>query len=66
MDKKIYHKKTSKKSINRKKLQWLISIISLLTIIIISYLWYEDTKEINDLSLIGKGENVIVQVHDPG
>jgi len=55
-----------KKKSSKKKYLWLILIISLLTIIIFSYLWYENSSEISDLTLIGKGENVIVQIHDPG
>ena len=58
--------KDLKKNIKIKKGRWLIPIIIFLTIAIFSYLWYEDTNSDNDLSLIGKGENVIVQVHDPG
>ena len=66
MHKNSSQNKDSKKNIKIKKGRWLIPIISILTIAIFSYLWYEGTNDVNDLSLIGKGENVIVQVHDPG
>jgi len=66
MDKNSSQKKMSKKNIKRKKVRWLISITSFLTIIIFSYIWYDDSIEEYDLSLIGKGKNVIVQIHDPG
>ena len=66
MSKNYSQNKDTKKNIKSKKIRWLFSIITILTITIVSYLWYENSKEVNDLSLIGKGENVIVQVHDPG
>jgi len=66
MDKNSSQKKRSTKNIKRKKVRWLISIISFLTIIIFSYIWYDGSIEEYDLSLIEKGGNVIVQVHDPG
>ena len=66
MSKNYSQNKDQKKNIKRKKIRWLFSIITILTITIVSYLWYESSKDVNDLSLIGKGENVIVQVHDPG
>ncbi len=44
----------------------LVSITSVLILILAGWLWYESTQEDADLSAIGKGENVVVQVHDPG
>ncbi len=44
----------------------LVSITSVLILILAGWLWYESTQEDADLSTIGKGENVVVQVHDPG
>ena len=44
----------------------LVSITSVLILILAGWLWYESTQEDTDLSVIGLGENVIVQVHDPG
>ena len=66
MNKNSSQNKDSKKNIKSKKFRWIILIISFFTIIFFYYLWQEDSREVNDLSLIGNGENVIVQVHDPG
>ena len=66
MNKNSSQNKDSKKNIKSKKFRWIILIISFFTIIFFFYIWHEDSKEVNDLSLIGNGENVIVQVHDPG
>ena len=66
MNERISKNKDSKKNIKRKIIRWLVPITILFTIAIFSYLWYEGANDVNDLSLIGKGENIIVQIHDPG
>ena len=66
MNERISKNIDSKKNIKRKIIRWLVPITILFTIAIFSYLWYEGTNDVNDLSLIGKGENIIVQIHDPG
>ena len=55
-----------KKARSRHNVRMLVSITSVLILILAGWLWYESTKEDADLSAIGKGENVVVQVHDPG
>ena len=50
----------------KKQLRWFIYIIGSFFIIATILLFYESSQEVSDLSLIGKGKNVIVQVHDPG
>ena len=66
MIKKTIHKKESIKKKQKKQLRWFIYIIGSFFIIATILLFYESSQEVNDLSLIGKGKNVIVQVHDPG
>ena len=56
----------TKKARSRQNVRMLVSITSVLILILTGWLWYESTKEDTDLSVIGLGENVIVQVHDPG
>ena len=56
----------TKKARSRQNVRMLVSITSVLILILTGWLWYESTREDNDLSVIGLGENVIVQVHDPG
>ena len=56
----------NKKARRRQNVRMLVSITSLLILILAGWLWYESTQEDADLSAIGKGENVVVQVHDPG
>jgi len=56
----------NKKASRRQNVRMLVSITSLLILILAGWLWYESIQEDADLSAIGKGENVIVQVHDPG
>ena len=56
----------TKKARSRQNVRMLISITSVLILILAGWLWYESTKEDTNLSVIGLGENVIVQVHDPG
>ena len=66
MIKKTIQKKESIKKKQKKQLHWFIYIIGSFFIIATILLFYESSQEVNDLSLIGKGKNVIVQVHDPG
>ncbi len=56
----------NKKARRRENVRMLVSITSVLILILAGWLWYESTQEDADLSAIGKGENVVVQVHDPG
>ena len=66
MGKQRKQKSENKKARRRQNVRILISIISVLILILAGWLWYESTQEDADLSTIGKGENVVVQVHDPG
>ena len=66
MGKKKKQKGENKKARRRQNVRMLVSITSVLILILAGWLWYESTKEDADLSAIGKGENVVVQVHDPG
>ena len=66
MSKLRREKGSSKKAHRRKNVRWLVSITSLLILILAGWIWLESTEEDQDLSAIGKGENVIVQIHDPG
>ena len=66
MGKHRKQKGETKKARSRQNVRMLVSITSVLILILTGWLWYESTKEDSDLSVIGLGENVIVQVHDPG
>ena len=66
MGKHRKQKGETKKARSRQNVRILVSITSVLILILTGWLWYESTKEDTDLSVIGLGENVIVQVHDPG
>ena len=66
MGKQRKQKGENKKARRRQNVRMLVSITSLLILIIAGWLWYESTQEDADLSAVGKGENVVVQVHDPG
>ena len=66
MGKQRKQKGENKKARRRQNVRMLVSIISILILILAGWLWYESTQEDADLSAIGKGENVVVQVHDPG
>ena len=66
MGKQRKQKGENKKARRRQNVRMLVSISSVLILILAGWLWYESTKEDVDLSAIGKGENVVVQVHDPG
>ena len=66
MGKQRKQKGENKKARRRKNVRMLVSITSVLILILAGWLWYESIQEDADLSAIGKGENVVVQVHDPG
>ena len=66
MGKHRKQKGETKKARSRQNVRMLVSITSVLILILTGWLWYESTKEDTDLSVIGLGENIIVQVHDPG
>ena len=66
MGKQRKQKGKNKKASRRQNVRMLVSITSVLILILAGWLWYESTKEDVDLSVIGNGENVVVQVHDPG
>jgi predicted negative regulator of RcsB-dependent stress response len=66
MGKHRKQKGETKKARSRQNVRMLVSITSILILILAGWLWYESTQEDTDLSVIGLGENVIVQVHDPG
>ena len=65
MSKKDQRKK-SLKTRRRDQVRWLSSITSVLVIIIAVWLFWESSSENYDLTLIGQGTNIVVQVHDPG
>ena len=66
MGKQRKQKGENKKARRRQNVRMLVSITSVLILILAGWIWYESTQEDADLSAIGNGENVIVQVHDPG
>ena len=66
MGKQRRQKGETKKASRRQNVRVLVSITSVLILILSGWLWYESTQEDADLSAIGQGENVVVQVHDPG
>ena len=66
MSKHHKQKNESKKAHRRQNARWLVTITSVLILLLAGWLWYESLEEDNDLTAIGQGENVVVQVHDPG
>ncbi len=54
-------KGSSKKAHRRQNVRWLVSITSVLILVLAGWIWLDSTEEDNDLSAIGKGENVVVQ-----
>ena len=66
MGKQRKQKGENKKARRRQNVRMLVSITSVLILILAGWLWYESTQEDANLSAIGKGENVVVRVHDPG
>ena len=59
-------RKKSVKIRRREQVRWLSTITSLLVLVIAVWLFWESSSENHDLSLIGQGTNVVVQIHDPG
>ena len=66
MGKQRRQKGETKKARRQQNVRMLVSITSVLILLVAGWLWYESTQEDTDLSAIGKGEKVVVQVHDPG
>ena len=66
MSKHHKQKVESKKSHRRKNARLLVSITSVLILLLAGWIWYGSLEEDNDLAAIGQGENVVVQIHDPG
>ena len=66
MGKQRKQKGENKKARRRQNVRTLVSITSVLILTLAGWLWYGSTQEDADFSAIGKGENVVVQVHDPG
>ena len=66
MGKQRRQKGETKKARRRQNVRVLVSITSVLILLVAGWRWYESTQEDADLSAIGQGENVVVQVHDPG
>ena len=66
MSKQRKQKGENKKAHRRQHVRMLVSITSVLILILAGWLWYESTQEDADLSAIGKGGKVGVQVDDPG
>ena len=66
MGKHHKQKKDSKKAHHRQNARWLVTVTSVLILLLAGWLWYESLEEDKDLAAIGQGENVVVQVHDPG
>ena len=66
MSKQRRQKGETKKARRRQNVHVLVSITSVLILVLAGWIWYESMQEDIDLSAIGLGENVVVQVHDPG
>ena len=66
MSKHRRQKGQSKKALSRRNARWLVSITSTLIFLIGGWLLYDSMEEDTDLSVIGQGKNVVVQIHDPG
>ena len=66
MSKPHKQKKESKKANRRQNARWLVTITSVLILLLAICLWYESLEEDNNLNSIGQGDNVVVQIHDPG
>ena len=66
MSKHHKQKKESKKAHRRQNARLLVTITSVLILLLAGWLWYESLEEDHDLTAIGQGENVVVQIHDSG
>ena len=59
-------RKITSKVRRREQVRWMSSLTCVLILIVAGWIVWEGTRENQDLSLIGQGQNVVVQVHDPG
>jgi len=66
MSKQKNQKNDSPKKHRKRNVRLLVYMTSILFIISLALLWNEEIEVDNDFSIIGKGDNVIVQIHDPG
>ena len=66
MSKHRRQKGESKKALSRQNARLLVSITSMLILLLAGLILYDSMEEDTDLSAIGQGKNVVVQVHDPG
>ena len=66
MGKQRKQKGENKKARRRQNVRMLVSITSVLILILAGWLWYESTQEDAEMCIRDRGENVVVQVHDPG
>ena len=66
MSKHRRQKGESKKALSRQNARRMVSITSMLILLLAGWLLYDSLEEDTDLSAIGQGKNVVVQVHDPG
>ena len=66
MSKHRRQKGESKKALSRQNARRMVSITSMLILLLAGWLLYDSMEEDTDLSAIGQGKNVVVQVHDPG
>ena len=60
------HKKESKIIRRRQNARLFVTITSVLILLLTAWILFESLEEDNDLTAIGKGKNVVVQIHDPG
>ena len=66
MSKHRRQKSESQKALSRQNARLLVSITSMLILLLAGLILYDSMEEDTDLSAIGQGKNVVVQVHDPG
>ena len=66
MSKHRKQKGKSQKTLSRQNARLLVSITSMLILLLAGWILYDSMEEDTDLSAIGQGKNVVVQVHDPG
>ena len=66
MGKQRKQKVENKKALRRQNVRILVLTTSVLILMLAGWLWYESRHEDADLSAIGKGKNVVGQIHDPG
>ena len=66
MSKHRKQKGKSQKTLSRQNARLLVSITSMMILLLAGLILYDSMEEDTDLSAIGQGKNVVVQVHDPG